>query len=219
LKQLLLINPNTSRDTTDMMVAIARTCVPADIAVQGVTAACGAAVITTPQALAAAAIEVVEIGRRKAGEVSGMVVGAFGDPGLEALRERLSIPVVGICEASMLEAAAGARRFGVATTTPELAAAIEDRARDLDLLAQYVGIRLTPGDPVALMADPARLHEALADAVARSFEDDHAQAVIIGGGPLGQAALSLAARFKQPIIAPIPAAMRRMLALMNDGNV
>jgi len=85
--QILLINPNTSRDTTDTMVAIARTCVPADVAVQGATASRGPSVITTAQALAAAAAAVIEIGLRSASEVSGIVVGAFGDPGLEALRE------------------------------------------------------------------------------------------------------------------------------------
>jgi len=45
----------------------------------------------------------------------------------------------------MIEAAAGGRRFGVATTTPELAAAIEGRARDLKLLPQCAGIRADPG--------------------------------------------------------------------------
>jgi len=41
---------------------------------------------------------------------------------------------------------------------------------------------------------------------------DGAQAVIIGGGPLGQAAVRLAQRFDVPIIAPISAAMRRLSA-------
>ena len=36
-------------------------------------------------------------------------------------------------------------------------------------------------------------------------------AVVIGGGPLGQAAIDLAPRFTTPVIAPIPAAMRRLM--------
>jgi Asp/Glu/hydantoin racemase len=116
----------------------------------------------------------------------------------------------------MREASAGERRFGVATVTPELAAAIEDRARALGLLPLYTGIGLTSGDPLTLTADPGRLEQALAQAIGACFDLDHAEAVIIGGGPLGQAALVLAPSFARPIIAPIPAAVRRLEAMMQE---
>ena len=214
--KILLINPNTSGDTTAMMVAIARSCVPDGIVVTGATATRGPPMITTPAALAAAAAEVVEIGIREAAGVSGIIVGAFGDPGLETLQRSVSIPAVGICEAAMIDAAAGGRRFGVATVTPDLAAPITERARDLGLLHLFTGIRLTPGDPLALTADPSRLQQSLAEAVATCFDDDHAEVVIIGGGPLGQAATGLAQSFKQPIIAPIPSAIRRLVTMMRN---
>ena len=214
--KILLINPNTSTDTTAMMVAIARSCIPDGIVVTGTTATRGPPMITTQVALAAAAAEVVEIGIREAAGVSGIIVGAFGDPGLATLQRSVSIPAVGICEAAMIDAAAGGRRFGVATVTPDLAAPITERARDLGLLHLFTGIRLTPGDPLALTADPARLQRSLAEAVATCFDDDHAEAVIIGGGPLGQAATGLAQSFKQPIIAPIPAAVRRLVTMIGS---
>jgi allantoin racemase len=210
-----LINPNTSRETTAMMVGIAQACSASDLTVTGATATRGPPMIVTAAPLAAAAAaEVIEIGTREALAVSGIIIGAFGDPGLEPLRKGVAIPVVGICEASMLEAAAGGRRFGIATVTPDLAMPIEDRVRDLNLLHLYTGIRLTPEDPVALVADPARLQQSLGRAVAECFELDHAEAVIIGGGPLGQAAIGLALWFSQPIIAPIAAAMRRLAGMM-----
>ena len=198
------------------MVAIARSCVPEGVVVTGATARRGPPMITTPAALAAAADEVVEMGIGDAGGMSGIVVGAFGDPGLEELKRNVSIPAVGICEAAMIEAAAGGRRFGVATVTPDLAAPITERARELGLLHLFTGIRLTPGDPVALTADPARLRDQLAEAVAKCFDNDDAEAVIIGGGPLGQAATALAQSLDRPIIAPIPSAIRRLLAVLDD---
>jgi allantoin racemase len=214
MKDILLINPNASRDTTAVMVGIAQACSRSDFTVIGATATRGPQMIVTAEQLVAAADEVIDIGRREAAKVSGIMIGAFGDPGLERLRGSVAIPVVGLCEASMLEAAAGGRRFGVATVTPELAAPIQNRVRDLNLLQLYSGIRLTPGDPVALAADPARLEQSLGRAVAECFEVDHAETVIIGGGPLGQAALALARSFSRPIIAPIPAAMRRLTGMM-----
>jgi Asp/Glu/hydantoin racemase len=214
MKDILLINPNASRDTTAMMVGIAQACGPSGFTVIGATATRGPQMIVTAEQLAAAADEVIDIGMREAAKVAGIMIGAFGDPGLERLRGSVAIPVIGLCEASMLEAAAGGRRFGVATVTPELAAPIQGRARDLNLLQLYSGIRLTPGDPAALAADPVRLEQSLGRAVAECFEVDHAETVIIGGGPLGQAALALARLFNRPIIAPIPAAMRRLAGMM-----
>jgi Asp/Glu/hydantoin racemase len=52
--------------------------------------------------------------------------------------------------------------------------------------------------------------------MARCFDDDGADAVIIGGGPLGQAAEQLAGTLQRPLIAPIPAAARRLVGLMAD---
>ena len=198
-----------------MMVGIAQRVVPDAITVAGATATRSPRMIVTADALAAAADEVVEIGLRQASAVSGIIVSAFGDPGLAELQRRLPIPVVGICEASMKEASAGGRRFGVATTTPDLVEAIGQRAGDYGVVEQFTGVRLTAGDPVEVTADPAQLRGALARAVAACF-DDGAEAVIIGGGPLGQAAEDLTRMMRRPIIAPIPAAARRLLAMMGS---
>lgn len=211
---ILLINPNSSRATSDMMVAIARRAASGRMAVAVATAMRNPPMIVTPEQLAAAAAEVVEIGERHEAGCRGIVVSAFGDPGLAALKHRVAIPVLGICEASMIAASRDGRRFGVATTTPELLDAIDDRARDLGVWNQYAGIRCTSGDPVALSGHPERLLEALGEVVRQCIELDGAEAVIIGGGPLGQAAEELQPMFSTPIIAPIPSAVDRMLDLV-----
>ena len=109
----------------------------------------------------------------------------------------------------MHQAAAGNRRFAVATVTPALVPAIDARAHALGLAHLYCGTRVTPTIP----ASPAALAEALAEAVTLCIADG-AEAVIIGGGPLANAATTLALRFSIPIIAPIPAAMAQMLATL-----
>lgn len=208
---ILLINPNTSDATTQMMARIARQALPAGWPLEAVTAAKGPPMIVDETELRAAAGEVEHCWRRVGGAAwSGVIVSAFGDPGLPALRAATPLPVAGLCEASMLEAAAGGRRFGIATVTPQLADAIAAHAQALGLASLYTGIRLTDGEPRALAADAQALTEALAAAVARCI-DDGAEAVIIGGGPLGEAAHTLAPRFAVPVIAPIPAAVRYVL--------
>lgn len=206
-----LINPNSSAATTDMMVAIAAAATRHDVV--GATARHAPEMIVRPGELARAAGEVVEMGCEFAPRCEGLVVAAFGDPGLAILRDRVTIPVVGIAEASMMEAARDRRRFGVATTTPELVAAIADRAAALGLGEVFTGVHCTPGDPVALMANPELLRTALAAAV-RSCIGDGAEAVIIGGGPLGRAATELQRLVAAPLVAPIPSAVARLEGLM-----
>jgi allantoin racemase len=210
LKRILLINPNTNRATTDMMVAIAQEAAGADVEIVGATAARGPAMIVEPEALAASAIEVVKIAVAAHGGYDGLIVAAFGDPGLSEVRARCTVPAVGIAESAMLEASVGGRRFGIATTTPRLADQIGTRVTALSLDSLYAGIRLTSGDPDTLVADPQRLTAALAEAARLSIGQDGAEAVVIGGGPLGQAARQLQPCFSVPIIAPIPAAVRHL---------
>ncbi|WP_179402017.1 aspartate/glutamate racemase family protein [Burkholderia guangdongensis] len=207
---ILLINPNSSQATTDMMVRIAQADAPAGFTVVGATAGSGPSMIVNETELNAAADEVERTWRGVSVPHAGVIVSAFGDPGVARMRDASRpTPVIGICEASMLDASEGGRRFGVATVTPDLVDAIDAKARELGLGALYTGVRLTPDEPRKLAADPRALEEALADAV-RACLRDGAQAVIIGGGPLGQAAVNLAPRFDVPIIAPISAAVRRL---------
>jgi Asp/Glu/hydantoin racemase len=207
---IALINPNTSESTTARMVEIARDAGPG-FRIVGLTAPFGAPLITDAAQL--------ETGRRavktllaslKDAAYRGIILSAFGDPGIFELRAGLEVPVVGIGECGMREAALEGRSFAVVTTSPGLVASIDGMAERLGLAAHYVGVELTAGDPVALTADAVRLEAALAEAIDRVIGGRRAEAVVIGGGPLAAAARALAPRFSVPIIEPIPAAVRAL---------
>jgi Asp/Glu/hydantoin racemase len=212
--RVLLINPNSSVATTAMMVAIARSAAMDGVEIDGATATRAPAMIVTPDALAAAAREVEEIAQAHQHACDGIIVAAFGDPGLTGIKAAIKLPAVGIGESSMLAAAENGRRFGVATTTPLLAAKIDALPDTLGLRSRYTGTRFAEGDPQDLMRDPARLRAALAGAVEACIAQDGAEAVIIGGGPLGEAARELQPMFTVPVIAPIPSAVVRIIRLI-----
>ena len=170
--------------------------------------------IVEPAALLASASEVLEIALAHEKTCDGLIVAAFGDPGLPEIRARLSIPSVGIGESAMMKAAQGGRRFGVATTTPALARQIDALPTILGLQIQYTGSRFTEGDPHVLTAEPCRLRAAIVQAVRLCVEQDGAEAVIIGGGPLGQVAAEVRPIFTLPIIVPIPAAVTRLVGML-----
>ncbi len=207
MRRITLINPNTNTTTTRLMADIAQAAAPSGITVTGATVNEGPPLITDEAGLKSAANAVAALLASIEDNADGYVISAFGDPGLDAARQSLPVPVTGIAEAGMTEAAAGGRRFGVATTLPGLEAAIRKRAEAYGVAAQFVSTRLTDGDASYNMADPARLADALASAIQRCVNDG-AEAVVIGGGPLAQAAKTLAPRMAIPLIEPVPAAIR-----------
>ena len=207
-RTVLLLNPNSSAATTALMLDAAAPHLPPGLLLRGTQAAHGPGMIVDAAALAASAVEVVRIGTAARG-VAAVVVAAFGDPGVARLRALLDIPVIGIGEAALREAAA-AGRFGIATTTPGLLASIEAMVRALGLEPGFTGVRMAEGDPLALAADPARQAAALAEAAEACLHQDGAAAVVIGGGPLSGAAAALQGRFGPRLVAPVPAAMRQV---------
>lgn len=210
---VLLINPNTSIATTATMHRLARRALPVGLDLQSATATRGANLITTEAELATAVEEVLTIGRAQAPDVSAIVIAAFGDPGIEALRAQIAVPVIGIGEAAMREAAHGGRRFGIATITPGLDAAIANAVARHGLGASYTGCRIPPGDALQLAQNPQQL-DAYLDGAVRACILDGAQAVVIGGGPLAESAGRIAGRFDLPVISPIDAAMRAVAVLL-----
>jgi allantoin racemase len=141
-----------------------------------------------------------------------VIVSAFGDPGADELATLLNRPVVGIAEASMRAAAANGRRFAVVTHTGRLARRMASRAADIGLGAHCVCVLATDGDPVALMATPVELERALKVLAEQAVAEHGAEAIVIGGGPLGRVAKALISKVSVPVIEAIPEAVRHLAA-------
>lgn len=215
--RLVLINPNTNAVSTTLMVGIARESAPADVRIDGLTVRQGVPLITNPEMLRRAAWSVTEtLADADLKGTAGVIVAAFGDPGLQQVRASCPCPVTGIAEAGMAEAAEGGRRFAVVTTTPELSGSIATTAAGYGHAPFFAGVVLTEGEPSRLMSDPDRLTEALHAACRRAIDERGAEAIVIGGGPLARAARTLAALLSCPVIEPVPAAVR--LAIRRAGE-
>ncbi|WP_077489581.1 aspartate/glutamate racemase family protein [Sinomonas mesophila] len=223
-RTVLLVNPNTNERTTEMMRSLAEAeLAPSGLAVEGLTAASGPAMIVDPEALAASLPHVVDAVRRRvaadAGEVAAVVVAAIGDPGRAELEEELAprgIPVVGIGQASVLAASRGGRPFGMATSTGLLVDSLRDLAAEHGGGTAFTGVQLTTSPPLELAADPERQFMELADAV-RACAAAGAEAVVIAGGPLSATARRLAGEGIAEIVEPIPSACALVLGRISEA--
>lgn len=217
---VVLVNPNTNRATTAMMGRRLQTALAdmdCNLQVTTLTVTAGPAMITGPGALADAAGHVVDLVQglaRVPEDAPRVVVAAFGDPGVPELQDA-GFRVTGIGEAAVRAAAEGGRRFAVATTTPDLAdsiAGLVPRALRKGSAADlFTGVELTTTEPLVLAEDPVACREEL-DAVVRRCLVAGAQRVVIGGGPLGDAAAGLAGRYPDVIVEPLTAAAAELSA-------
>lgn len=113
--RLALINPNTDAGDTAEMAAAASAALGADADVQALTASEGAAGIETSAEAVVAAAQTLALARAHP-DVDAYLIGCFGDPALEAVREITDAPVVGIGEAAVGAVSMVSRRFAVLTT-------------------------------------------------------------------------------------------------------
>lgn len=209
---IVLINPNSNAKATKSMADLARAETGGVSVVEEYSNEGAPPLLTTPKDMQNAASGVVKIGVEAAMDdrVSAIIVSAFSDPGLEELRAKVNIPVFGIGEEVFHEAALNGRAFGIVTVTPDedLIRSFREKAASLGYEDQYRGTQVTPGDPIELVKSPELLDAALAKAVKAAIEQNGAEAVIMGGGPLSASAIRLQPQFNVPLVVAVSAAAR-----------
>jgi Asp/Glu/hydantoin racemase len=192
--RLLLINPNTTEDVTDRLAAAARTLAPPGTEVVAATGGFGSPYIASRASAVVGAHAALELARRHVGIANphgydAVLMACFGEPGIEALREELAIPVLGMAECSFAAALRLGPRFGVVTGGHAWGPMLREFAAVRGMAQALAAVRTLALDGGAIARDPDSVLPALAEA-ARLAHADGADSVILGGAGL----VGLAAR-------------------------
>jgi Asp/Glu/hydantoin racemase len=222
--RLLLLNGNTDAAMTATLArraaeAIPRLGLPA-AEIRPVTAGFGARYISTRAAVAVAGHAVLaaladQVGPDNPQGFDAALIACFGEPGIEAARELLPIPVTGMAEASIAAALALAPRIalltGGALWVPMLEefALLRGHGRDRVLVR---GVAPT-GDMIA--RDPDGAVAVLAEA-AREVVRDGVGVVVLGGAGLAGLAPRVAAHVPVPVLDSLDCAL---VAALRGGAV
>ncbi len=156
------------------------------------------------------------------GGAHAIVIDCMGDPGLDACREVVSIPVLGPCQTSMHTASLLAHRFGFITVLERLRPMIDNMASKYGLDTNYVSFQAVDIPVLEISHDPAKLNEALTEKAICSVQQDGADALILGcTGFLGCAIAMrrglLEAGLDVPVIDPIPLTVHMADTLVKTG--
>jgi Asp/Glu/hydantoin racemase len=210
--RILIANPNISQSVTDLLTATARRWASPGTEVVGVTATQGFSFIATRAEAAIGAYAALEIIGRHHQGFDAVVLAAFGDPGLDAARELLDIPVVGLSEAALLTACMVGRRFSIVTFATALGPWFQDCVASHGLTSRLASIRLND-TPFQDIGDVQNEKEAQLIALCLAAVSDGADVVILAGAPLSGLAEKIADRVPVPLIDGMAAAIRQAEAL------
>lgn len=151
----------------------------------------------------------------------GVFIDCFGDPGVVAAREMVSIPVVGAFQPAALTACALAGRWSVVTVLKNVVPMLRDLARRLGVEGNIASVR-DIDTPVLELQDRDLFQKRLLVQIERAVSEDGAEAVILGcTGMMGVAAglqREMARAGKPvPVIDPTASALGCLQLLVRGG--
>ncbi len=136
---------------------------------------------------------------------SGVVVNSMSDSGLAALRSRLTIPVIGSSQASMLLACLLGEKFSVITMWPQwhsLYTKAADKEGIAHRLASIRDIGVRPDAERLLAGKEDFVFEALLTQCRAAIEEDGADVLILGSTTMHHGHAWLSERLEVPILNP-----------------
>jgi allantoin racemase len=212
--KLLVINPNISDDVTGLIEAEAlRSASPAtELVVQ--TAGHGVEYIETRFEALIAAGAVAEIIAEYQGQVDGVVVAAFGDPGMPALKELTDVPVIGITEAALCAAALQGQRFAIIAISDRIKAWYRDCVEHFGLAGRLTSIRSIKESLGSVGSVQDDFKDTLLALSRQAVEQDGADVVILAGAPLAGLARELRGQIPVPVVDGIAAGIRMAEAVV-----
>lgn len=221
--KLLVINPNISEDVTALIEDEALHSASPDTELIVRTAGYGVEYIETRFESLIAAGAVAEIIAEQcadpgSSQIDGVVVAAFGDPGMPALKELAGIPVIGITEAALCAAALQGQRFAIIAISDRIKAWYQDCVNNFGLGSRLVSIRSINETLNSIGSVQADFKETLLALSQAAVAEDSADVVILAGAPLAGLARELAGQIPVPVVDGISAGVHMAEAVVRMAS-
>lgn len=215
--RLLLINPNTSDQITELVARRAREIAPAGTVFDIATARFGARYIGSRISAAIAAHAALDaFASHYRPTHSGVLLACFGDPGLDALAEMSPVPVTGMAAASMLVAAGRARRVGILTGGERWIPMLKEFVTGLGLADRLACVRAVSATGAQIAADPESAFTELAAQANAAVREDGAEIVILGGAGLTGLVPALQPRVNVPLLDSLECTVTHLVELVRQ---
>ena len=207
--KILLLNPNTTADVTELLYAAGHHAASPGTELVPMTAKRGVPYIATRAEAQIGGAIALEMLAEAGSSFDAAVIAAFGDPGLFGARELFSFPIVGLAEAAMLTACMVGQRFSIVTFSRVLAPWYWECVAMHGLEARCSGIRTLDESFQSISNVQVEKEESLIRIANKAVDEDGADVVILSGAPLAGLADKVKDRIPVPVIDPVAAAVRQ----------
>lgn len=213
--KLLLINPNTSQSVSDLIEAEARRVAAPSTEITVLTAPLGVAYIETRFESMLGAYATAMLAAEHYRDHDALIIAAFGDPGIDAMREVLDIPVVGLTDAALMSACLLGKRFSIIAISHRISAWYREVVQTNGLHERLVSIRSLE-EPVKDIGTIQGDHEQrLLSLCFQAIEEDGADVLIIAGAPLAGLARNIKHKIPVPMVDGVSSAVCQAQALVS----
>src|SRR6266404_909783 len=197
--EILLINPNTTASITALVLKTDRTFAQSGTKLRAVNGTFGPRYIASRAAYAVAGHAALDAFANDRGPKDAVVLACFGDPGLVALKEVSDVPVVGMADASILQACSLGQRFSIVTGGERWKPMLEEFVAAQGMSARLASVRTVAPTGADIARNPKAALALLAKGCTACVREDGADVVILGGAGLA----GLAAKLKPMVDAPL----------------
>lgn len=196
--RLLVANPNTSPEVTEICARAARAVAAPGTEILPLTGRFGARIINSRTENAVAAHAMMELLAEHAAGADAVLLAVSYDTALLAARELLDIPVVGMTEAGIATACLLGTRFGLVTFgTPGIYAELVGQQ---GLSGRCAGIRPIKASAVDAYQRPEAVDALVAEAAAALAEETGAEAVVLCGAAMAGMPARIGDRVPVPVV-------------------
>ncbi len=137
-----------------------------------------------------------------------VVIACFADPGLDAAREVVSIPVVGVEESALHVAAMLGHRFTVLTARAQRVPAQVEHVHRLALANRLASVRPLDMGVLEMDAEPARAKARILEVGRLAVEQDGAEVLVLGCAGLAGYGAELTDSLGVTVVDPSPVALK-----------
>ncbi|MEM6283489.1 MAG: aspartate/glutamate racemase family protein [Chloroflexota bacterium] len=148
-----------------------------------------------------------------------IILGCYGDPGLDALRELVSIPVIGPAEACALTMSSLGHRFGIITIAESVIEDTYRKARNAGVRDKIASVRVISTPVLELHKNRERTIDATVEQARIAMEQDRCDSFAVGCMSMGflEVAEAAGAELGIPFLNPARTSVRFAEMLVGAG--
>lgn len=151
--------------------------------------------------------------------IDGVIIGCYGDPGLDGAREMVKIPVIGPGAASAYLAAMLSHRFSIVTVTESIVPSLENLMLKNGLERKLASVRATNVSVLDVNRDPGIARRRAMEEAVLARDQDRADCIVLGCMSLAftEANFEMSEQLGIPVVNPAIASLKLLEATLACG--